>query len=247
MKWTASGVGSVATSIDSLFGGGLSLEQSVEGYRFGIDSVLLGAGAPAAERVIDLGAGVGVVGLCWHFHNRGSDVELLEVQSPLADLARANVVRNGFNARVHVRAGDAREAQGQAELVLMNPPYFPAASGGRNPHKERDVARHEVHGTLQELCGAAAGFLARRGQVRLIYPAEAILRAVAALSAAGLKVVRLRPVHSFPDRPARLAIVDARNHGRRELEIAPMLTLYERQDVYTPEVAAMLAGERVLV
>ena len=52
---------------DAFLGGGLRILQPKDGYRAGIDAVLLAAAAPVRagrkERVLDVGAGVGVVGL----------------------------------------------------------------------------------------------------------------------------------------------------------------------------------------
>ena len=51
---------------DALLGGRVRLLQPRRGYRVAVDAVLLAAAidAAAGERVLDLGAGVGAVGLC---------------------------------------------------------------------------------------------------------------------------------------------------------------------------------------
>ena len=55
-----------ALTEDALLGGRVRLLQPRRGYRVAVDAVLLAAAVdPAAgERVLDLGAGVGAVGLC---------------------------------------------------------------------------------------------------------------------------------------------------------------------------------------
>jgi tRNA1Val (adenine37-N6)-methyltransferase len=237
-----------STTVDTLFGGALVLEQPRDGYRFGIDAVLLGAGAPDAEVVLDAGCGVGVVALCYLHVQARARASAHEIQSELADLARGNVERNGLGLRAEVVEGDLREGPCRsADLVLMNPPYFAHGSGGRNPNQQREAARHEVHGTLAELCRACARHMAPRARLRMIFPAESVPRALAALASAGLKVCRLRSIHSYAGSAAKLVLLDARNHGRRELEIAPMLVLYDEPDVYTAEIGDLLAGRRRLL
>ena len=58
----------VATTVDSFLGATLTIRQPRHGYRAGIDAVLLAAAArgPAGtrSRILDVGAGVGVIGLC---------------------------------------------------------------------------------------------------------------------------------------------------------------------------------------
>ena len=237
-----------ATTFDALFGGALALEQSKDGYRFGIDSVLLGAGAPDADTMLDGGCGVGVVGLCALHLQPDARLQAVETQPQLAALAERNVERAGLGHRARVIVADLRSVElAPVDLVLLNPPFFPVRSGRRNPDPERDAARHEVYGTLPELCVAVASMLRPRGCVRTIFPARSGLRLLGALTGAGLKVCRVRPVHSFGSAPAQWLLVDARNHGRRELEVAPMLVLYDAPDRYSAAVSALLAGQRVVL
>ena len=144
-----------ATTFDALFGGALALEQSKDGYRFGIDSVLLGAGAPDADTMLDGGCGVGVVGLCALHLQPDARLQAVETQPQLAALAERNVERAGLGHRARVIVADLRSVElAPVDLVLLNPPFFPVRSGRRNPDPERDAARHEVYGTLPELCVA---------------------------------------------------------------------------------------------
>ena len=51
---------------DAFLGGQLRLFQPAQGYRAGMDAVLLAAAVPAeaGQRVLDLGCGAGTAGLC---------------------------------------------------------------------------------------------------------------------------------------------------------------------------------------
>jgi tRNA1Val (adenine37-N6)-methyltransferase len=239
----------VDTSVDAIFGGAVVLEQPAAGYRFGIDSLLLGAGAPDGDAILDAGCAVGVVAMAVAHHQPGAKVVGVEIQERLVSLARANVVRNGMTGRVEVVESDLRSwsCGRRFDLVLMNPPFYPCATGKRNPDAERDAARHEVYGTLAELCRGVAGVLAPRGCVRAIFPAEQVFRISDALRGCGLKVSRLRAVHSFADSAAKLVLVDARNHGRREVVLAPPLVLFDESGKYTSPVCEILDGVRVVL
>ena len=63
------------TTEDAFLGGALRILQPKDGYRAGIDAVLLAAAAPLrqgrVEQVLDVGAGVGVVGLVGGAPRRG--------------------------------------------------------------------------------------------------------------------------------------------------------------------------------
>ena len=85
---------------DAFLGGGLRILQPEAGYRAGIDAVLLAAAAPVGasrkELVLDVGAGVGVVGLAVAHRAANAHVTLIEREPLLADLARQNIFRNNL-------------------------------------------------------------------------------------------------------------------------------------------------------
>jgi len=95
---------------DAFLGGSLRILQPKDGYRAGIDAVLLAAAAPVRvsrkERVLDVGAGVGVVGLAVARRAPRADMTLVERESLLAHLARCNIERNGLQARVRLVQAD---------------------------------------------------------------------------------------------------------------------------------------------
>ena len=94
---------------DAFLGGALRILQPKDGYRAGIDAVLLAGSAPVEAgrrgRVLDVGAGVGVVGLAVARRIADAEVVLVERDARLAALARANIERNGLSERVRLIEG----------------------------------------------------------------------------------------------------------------------------------------------
>src|SRR5690625_3541337 len=167
---------SSSTSIDALFGGALLLEQGTVGNRYNVDSVLLCAFAHrvVGDRVLDVGAGVGPVGLGLAHLDSSRHVDLVERQPRLAALARANIERNGLSTRCQVFQEDIRTRKGQKyhyDGAVMNPPYFQCGAGKQSPHSERALARHEVYGTIGDLVSATVRHLYREAPLCIVYPA----------------------------------------------------------------------------
>ena len=79
------------TTLDLFLGGKLRIFQPSEGYRAGIDPVLLAASLPVkpGERVLELGCGVGVASLCLMRRIREVEVKGVEINCNLADLRGA--------------------------------------------------------------------------------------------------------------------------------------------------------------
>ncbi|NGP17473.1 tRNA1(Val) (adenine(37)-N6)-methyltransferase [Devosia aurantiaca] len=160
---------------DAFLGGRLTLSQPRHGFRAGLDSVLLGAAAPAGTgRLLDLGAGVGTAGLVALSLGRAERADLLERDAATAALARDNVAGNGLEARARVieadlTVADARRAAGWADNgydgVIANPPFFAAGQGTLAPDLARADARHMETDAL-DLWGRCAAASARAGERR---------------------------------------------------------------------------------
>src|SRR6185295_8394320 len=123
----------IALTEDALLGGRVRLLQPRRGYRVAVDAVLLAAAVDAApgDRVLDLGAGVGAVGLCLAARVPGCTIVGIELQSGLAALAARNAVLNGAEGRmktiVHDLARPLPPELAGFDHVATNPPYLAAA------------------------------------------------------------------------------------------------------------------------
>lgn len=234
--------GAAGTSLDTL-GGKLRLLQPRTGYRVNIDSLLLVsfAGERRVERVVDLGAGVGTLGLLALAQGLAKQVLLVESDPKLAELARENLKLGGFAGEVRVldvaRSG-LRETG--VPLVLCNPPYYPAHSHRAAQTPAKAAART---GEVAPFLLAAAGLLARKtGRALFSYPAPQLPELLAAATRAGLVAKRLRLVHARDTEPARLALVELRAARPGGLVIEPPLLEWIGRR-RSPELAK-LSGDR---
>ncbi|MFH2005953.1 MAG: methyltransferase [bacterium] len=234
--------------LDEALRGRLALWQPIQGYRFSIDAFLLADFAKRAlpergGRLVDLGAGCGVVGLALA-RDSEAQLTLVELQPRLAELCRINARHNGLADRVEVVQGDLRqlgpERSASVELVVSNPPFRAADSGRHSPDPEKAVANTELELTLPELVSCAARLLRPRGALAVIYPAERAAEVLAVLLQHSLQPVRLRPVYPRPERPARRVLVQARKGGGHALVIEPPLIVQDHTEAYAEEVSQLL-------
>jgi tRNA1Val (adenine37-N6)-methyltransferase len=211
----------VQTTVDSLLNGDLLLEQPASGYRFNQDSVHLAHFASVKRCTVacDLGAGVGVIGLLLLRMSTVRHMTGVELNPALAELAASNAIRNNLHAQYSsVTADVSTLPDGDAALVVMNPPYF---VGGTLPAgNARSVARH---GELEPFVHAARRQLGRRGVLCFVYPADLLLHAFAVLAGAQLVPKRLQFVHGAAGRPARVALIQAQVARPGGLTVLPPL------------------------
>jgi len=117
-------------------------------------------------------------------------------------------------------------------------------SGRLSVNHERQVARHEIAGALDEFVRAGAFLLRAKGSLAMVYPAVRSVDLLTAMRHAGVEPKRLRIVHSFRGAKASLVLVEAIKGGRSGLGVLPPLIVYRADKTYSDEVASMIAGAR---
>lgn len=232
------------TTIDAAHGGRVVLEQPRDGYRFGLDSLLLAAHASSSSpsTVLDVGAGVGVIGLCLADRVAGTHVTFVEREATLAACLERNVARAAAGHEV-VRADvlawpDTR----RFEAVVMNPPYYRADEGRINPDPVRAAARHMLHGSVEELVRAAARRVAERGALHVVFPAPGVRAVWRPAVEAGLRHVEFRFVHPTAVRPASTVLVTAAPGRAETLRVAPPLVCYDAEGARSREAEQAWTG-----
>ncbi len=233
---------------DTFFNGQVEVHQSLQGYRFSIDAVLLAAVPKPKpfETVVDLGTGCGVVPIL--LAHRNPDILLfgIELQNDLADIAQKNVFANGMQDRITILNQDVRQlgqemVQGPVEWVVSNPPYRPANSGRLNPNSEKAAARHEIHLNLHDLIQASRRLLRTGGQFTIIYPSIRLVDLFFEMRSAGIEPKWVQHIHSREADDAKLVLVQGRMGGNPGLEIVSPLIIYDGDGQYTPAVQKMMA------
>jgi len=175
--------------------------QRARGHRHSIDDVLTAhyalSVASRAATHLDLGAGIGTVGLLvlWGLGS-GAHLTAVEAQTVSHRLLLANVAENGLTERVRALLLDLRELALPESFALItgSPPYFPISSGIVPQDSQKAHARFELRGDVSDYALAAARHLAPGGWFVFCFPTPQKQRAVAAVAAAGLGIVRMRDV-----------------------------------------------------
>lgn len=230
-----------AITEDALLGGRVRLLQPERGYRIAIDAVLLAAAVEAGPdgHVIDLGAGVGAVGLCVAARLPGCRVTGIELQPVLAALAARNAELNGVADRVTTRVHDLARALpadlAPADVVATNPPYLAAAVADPSPDPSKALATVESSADLARWLAVAVAAAKPAGTLLVIHRSDRLDEIVACLEALGWGDLAVK---TLP--PARRVLVRARRAAipvRRET--AP-LVLHPPGGGYTAEAEAIL-------
>ena len=215
-------------SLEELFEGGLKIIQNKNYYRFTSDSVLLTrfVRAKRGERVADLCAGSGIVGL--HFYALApeavSSVTLFEMQPELSEMSARSVALNGLEnfTAVCSRVQDiGREYNEAFSLVLCNPPY--ERGGFENADYKKAVCRKEITVTLADIVDAARRALKFGGRLALVNRADRLAEVLYAMKSRGIEPKRLQFVCGREGAKPYLLLAEGTKGAKEGMEILPAL------------------------
>lgn len=182
------------------------LFQLQNGHRFSTDDVLVAwygtSWCPTARFALDLGSGLGTVGMMAAWRLPGTRFVAIEAQEESVRLAQKSSQWNGLTERFDIRQGDFRQPEvlskdEKFDLVLGSPPYFPPGSGVEGDHPQKIACRFETRGDVADYCQVAAKHLERGGFFACVFPVAPVDqhdRVRMAAQSAGLTIVRWRPV-----------------------------------------------------
>lgn len=226
---------------DALLGGRVRLLQPRRGYRVAVDAVLLAASIEAGprDRVLDLGAGVGSVGLCLAARVPGCSVVGIELQPAMADIAERNAALNGMAGRVrtivHDLAAPLPADLGLFDHVATNPPYLAAAVADPSPDSAKALATVESSATLERWLATAAAALKSAGTLTIIHRADRLEEIVRHLVGTGLGEITIKRLA-----PAARVLIRARRSATVARHEAAPLILHKPEGGYTDAAEAIL-------
>jgi tRNA1(Val) A37 N6-methylase TrmN6 len=246
-----------ATSTDDFLGGRISVAQPRTGHRAGSDAVFLAASVPAraGERVLDIGAGSGVAGLCLLARVQGVDVTAVEIDASLAALAAHNAAENGFAGHFRSIAADVTSpgkvlaASGLKrefyQHLMANPPFYAERSVRSAPDSARAAAHVMRDGGLAAWVRFFAAMAAPNGLLTMIHRPDCLGQLLALLEGR-FGSVAVFPLFSRSGEPATRIIVQAKKGSRAALSLLPGLVLHDPDGGYSEAAEGVLRGGAAL-
>lgn len=222
----------------------LQLFQPRQGYRYSLDALLLArfcAGIKPGGRIIDLGAGCGIIAFVLARINADATVVAVEKNPAMAELVKRNIQHNELSGRVSVLAEDVINLRRQFtdstfDLVVSNPPFRVPGSGRISPRAGRDTARHETTAGLADFLEAAKYLVKPSGRICIIHLPARLPELVALALQMKLSVLRLRMIHNNAESPATMFMAELAKGRRSAPVVEPPLFVRDMQGEYTDEV-----------
>ncbi len=223
----------------------LLLYQPDSGYCYNSDSIFLYDFIDSFQprgRMLDVGAGSGVVGLLVARDNPKVMLEAAEKQNAFVQYAQINAEVNGIAYTMH--EGDFLELKDEQgfDYIVSNPPFYHEGAQ-RSEDVMRHTARYNLHLPIEAFFRHARRLLKRKGHFIFCYDAKQIGLLLGALETVGLRVVDVQFVHPKVDRPASLVMIHARKESRSLAKVWPPFITFD-EDEFSPQAKAVYAKAR---
>ena len=227
--------------IDDLQINNLKIIQNKNWFCFGIDSVLLSGFASEIKKnskILDLGAGTGILELLLSAKVEGAKIVGAEVQKEVADLAKRNIKLNNLENRIEIINENIKKIplNMQFDAVVTNPPYKEKNTGLVNNNNIKLISRHEIEGNLEDFIYSASNVLKDRGTMYMVNRPERLVDIFEYCRKYKLEPKELQLVYSKVKSKPVLILIKATKNARRYLKVKEPLYIYDNDGNYTEDI-----------
>lgn len=174
------------------------------------DACVLGAWADIenAERILDIGAGTGLLSLMVAQRNQRARIDAVELDREAYMQAGENISNSPFKNRVAIFNAPIQEfsSNERYDCIITNPPFF--QSDLRSPDLKINQAHHSESLTFQDLLKSVDRLLAEKGKWNILLPVdEGIIFQDLAEKAGWFLERKLTLFHQKEKKPFRLLMI----------------------------------------
>ena len=217
------------------------LYQPESGYCYNSDSVFLYdfiSSFKPRGKVLDVGAGCGIVGLLVARDNPKVELEAVEKQDAFVEYATTNARVNKIEYKIHKSDFLELDEAYKYNYIISNPPFY--HDGVTKSENEMLFnARYNVNLPLRDFFKKVSRLLKPQSHFIFCYDASQFGLICAELDKVKLRVVDVQFVHPKVDRGASLVMVHARNGSKSLMKVwEPFISFDENelsqkaQDIY---------------
>ena len=205
------------------------LYQPESGYCYNSDSVFLYEFIDSFKpkgRVLDVGAGCGVVGLLVARDNKKVSLEAVEKQEAFVHYATTNARVNKIEYKMH--EGDFVELDESVkyDYIISNPPFYPEGVRKSEDEMLRN-ARYNFNLPLDNFFKKVSRLLKPHSHFIFCYDPTAFGDICSALEKVKMRAVDVQFIHPKLDKTASLVMIHARNGSKSMMKVWPPFIGFE--------------------
>ncbi len=228
--------------IDDLQFKNLKIIQDTDGFRFGIDSVLLTEFARDIKKdktIVDLGTGTGILGILLSKKVYPKKIIGVEIQEEVATMAQKSIKLNSLEKIFEIinsNIKDLKLPKNYYDVVITNPPYKMVETGVISRNIKQQISRFEMYANLDDWIKTASELINSKGSFYMVYRVNRLTELFEVLRKYKLEIKRIRFVHSKLSEQSNLVFIKAIKNGNTFLKVEKPLVIYNDDGTYTDEI-----------
>ena len=229
-------------NIDDLQLNGLMLIQKKDGFKFGVDAVLLSdfANVKKKHKVIDLCTGTGIIPFLLYGKYNPNNIKGIEIQEDMVEMANRSVKLNEINniEFIHSDLKDIKflKTLEKADVVTVNPPYKLSNAGIVNPSDKLSIARHEILCNLENVIEASRVLLKDNGRLFMVHRPERLADIITLMRKYKIEPKRIRMVHPNKNKAPNIVLVEGQRDGGAFLKWDNPIYVYNEDGTYSDQI-----------
>lgn len=230
--------------IDDLEFEDLKIIQNIDGFCFGIDSVLISDFAKNIRKnsvVVDLGTGTGIISILLSKKTLAKKIYGVEIQKEVCEMAKRSVLLNNLQDKIEIINEDIKEISEKlgvqmCDVVVTNPPYKKYGTGLLNEKESRIISRHEKECTLEDVIKQSFKILKDKGSFYMVHRPDRLVDIIFLMRKYKIEPKELRIVYSNMTSKAVLILIKGIKNAGEELKLINPLYIYNEDGTYTDEI-----------
>ncbi len=209
------------------------LYQPQEGYCYNSDSVFLYDFIDSFNpkgRVLDVGAGCGIVGLLVARDNPKVELEAVEKQDVFVEYATINARVNDIAYSIHKKDFLELDETTKYDYIISNPPFYHNGAS-KSQNEMLFNARYNINLPLNDFFKKVSRLLKPHSHFIFCYDASQFGLICAELDKVKLRVVDVQFVHPKIDRGASLVMLHVRNGSSSLMKVWKPLVAFDGSEI----------------
>lgn len=206
----------------------ITISQPKDGYRYSEDSFYLLdfiKKIKKGARVIDIGAGSGILSLALAKRFPDTHIHAVEIQDELFEILKKNIKNNNLCAGITPVNTDYRQIDKRCysyfDAVITNPPYRAVEEGRISPDAMKAAARHETSGSLRELMESVKKLLKDKGRFYAVYLSERLVEMIHLMRTNSIEPKIIQPVYPKSNAISSFVLIEGMKKGGAGLKLLP--------------------------
>lgn len=230
-------------TLDDLQLNGIHVIQKKDGFRFGIDAVLLAnfAKVKNGDRVVDLCSGTGIVPFIIAGKTKASNITGIEIQRDMTEMANRSNKFNKLQDKIEFICEDLTNINNikkisKADVVTVNPPYKLCNSGIVNPNDKMAIARHEICCNLEDVIIACRTLLKDNKRMYMVHRPDRLADIITLMRKNKIEPKRIQMVHPNTKKPPNIVLIEGQRDGGAFLKWEPPIYVYNDEGGYSDQI-----------